>query len=442
MSTAARLVRATAFAAVGLALLAPRGHIAPRHLILISLDTLRADHLGAYGYPKPTSPVFDQLARQGVLFEHAVAQGPATLPSHGALMTGQYPSAYGDDPNPFAVPAGVDTLAEVLQHHGFATWGFTDGGFLARTFGLGQGFDRYEDRRVGLARITQRIDRWLGTHHAARTFLFVHCYDVHSPYQSPVQDRLAVGAEPWRGATSIGAAQLDVLEAERPRLQPKGVAPLVSLYDADVRYTDRRLGELLDVLDRHGLLATALVVILSDHGEEFFEHGQTQHKQLFFRPNLHVPLLFVVPGRAPGRVATPVELIDVLPTTLALLNLPPHVPAMGRSLVTVMDASDDAVPAAAYAEGTVWTAHLRTLVTDRHQLLYDTKNHKAYLYDHRADPRAQRNLAKREAALTARLLTELEQRMDAAARHRTATLPAPDIDARTRRDLQALGYVE
>src|SRR5687767_8912815 len=150
MSGTARVVRGVALCLVTLALVAPRPARTPRHLVLVSLDTLRADHLGAYGYGKPTSPVFDALARRGILFERAVAQGPATLPSHGALMTGQYPSAYGDSPTPFAVPASLDTLPELLQAHGFATWAFVDGGYLNRSFGFAQGFDRYEDQRIGL----------------------------------------------------------------------------------------------------------------------------------------------------------------------------------------------------------------------------------------------------------------------------------------------------
>src|SRR5262245_53586687 len=195
MSAAARLLRVTALLAVALALGLPRPPRVPQHLVIISLDTLRADHLGAYGYPKPTSPVFDRLAAGGILFTRAVAQAPSTLPSHGALMTGQYPSAYGSGPNPFPVPPRVDTLAEILRRARFTTWGFTDGGFLRSAFGLQQGFAHYEDTRVGLDRLTRRIDRMLARRPSGRRmFLFVHTYDVHTPYHAPDEDRAAVGA--------------------------------------------------------------------------------------------------------------------------------------------------------------------------------------------------------------------------------------------------------
>src|SRR5262245_26149568 len=174
MSAAARLLRVTALLAVALALGLPRPPRVPQHLVIISLDTLRADHLGAFGYPKPTSPVFDRLADSGILFTRAVAQAPATLPSHGALMTGQYPSAYGTGTLPSPVPSRVETLAEILRRAGFTTWGFTDGGFLRRVFGLHQGFKHYEDTTVGLERLSRHLNFMLARRPAGRMFLFVH----------------------------------------------------------------------------------------------------------------------------------------------------------------------------------------------------------------------------------------------------------------------------
>src|SRR5262245_49819367 len=153
MSAAARLLRVTALLAVALALGLPRPPRVPQHLVIISLDTLRADHLGAFGYPKPTSPVFDRLAAGGILFTRAVAQAPSTLPSHGALMTGQYPSAYGSGTVPAPVPRRVETLAEILRREGFTTWGFTDGGFLRRVCGLRQGLTHCQDANAGLSRL-------------------------------------------------------------------------------------------------------------------------------------------------------------------------------------------------------------------------------------------------------------------------------------------------
>ena len=436
------MLRVAALVAVALALVLPRPPRLPRHLIIISLDTLRADHLGAYGYPKPTSPVFDRLAAEGILFTRAVAQAPSTLPSHGALMTGQYPSAFGSGPDPFPVPPRVDTLAEILRRAHFTTWGFTDGGYMRSAFGLQQGFAHYEETRVGLDVLTRRVGRMLPSHPTGRLFLFVHTYDVHTPYNAPEQDRAAVAAKKWRGRKRIGARGLDLLEAERPPLQPETVGPLIGLYDAGVRHTDRQLGELLAVLDRHGVLQDAVVVVLSDHGEEFFEHGRTQHKQLYMMPNLHVPLLWVVPGRPPARIGTPVELIDVLPTALSILGLPPYPHAMGRDLSPLMDGATNGEGPGAYSEGFVWTATLRSLVTDRYQLLYDVRNGWARLYDYTADPRAKRNLARWRPHVTTRLIAEVQRREALAASRRVeGAAAATGLDEETLRELRALGYV-
>jgi choline-sulfatase len=438
----ARLIRITSLTAVALALLTPRPAPAPHHLVIVSLDTLRADHLGTYGYEKPTSPVFDRLARQGVLFTRAVAQGPSTLPSHGALMTGQYHSSYETSP-PSGVPGQIDTLAEVLARHGFATWAFTDGGYLARVFGLGQGFTYYADQRVGLQELIKRIDHRLPRDPRQRTFLFVHCYDVHTQYHADASDRAAVGAQPWRGKINVGATERDALERERPALGPDGVAPLVSLYDADIHRADRLLDDLLDVLAGHGVLNDAVVVLLSDHGEEFFEHGRTQHKQLYLHPNLHVPLLWLVPGRAPARIDIPVELIDVLPTALELLGLPRDPQAMGRSLVPLMDGAAAESAVGAYSEGAGYTDSLRSLVTERYQLLYETRSGTARLNDYVADPGARHDLAASEPDLTARLVAEVKRRMALAAERRASVMEQQKaIDATTRRELQALGYAE
>jgi arylsulfatase A-like enzyme len=366
--------------------------------------------------------VFDGLAERGVLFTRAVAQAPSTLPSHGALMTGLYPSAYGRA-HPFPVPPHVDTLAEILRRHRFTTWGFTDGGYLRRDFGLHQGFTHYEDVRVGLGQLTRRIDRMLARRGHGRMFLFVHTYDVHTPYKAPEQDRLAVGAKTWRGRTSIGASGLDELELERPPLQPEAVEPLVKLYDAGVRYADRQAGRAARGARPPRRAGRAVVVVLSDHGEEFFEHGRTQHKQLFMMPNLHVPLLWLVPGRPPARIGVPIELIDVLPTALSLLDLPPDAQAMGRSLVPLMDGPNQRRVAGAYSEGLVWTAKFRSLVTDRYQLIYNTVTRRSQLYDYTTDPRAQRNLVWRKPDVAKQLTAEVKRREALAAERRVDGRP-------------------
>jgi arylsulfatase A-like enzyme len=252
---------------------------------------------------------------------------------------------------------------------------------------------------------------------------------------------VALDARPWQGRYRVTAAEIEGLEHEPEPPDAKQLAAIVGLYDAGIRATDELLGRLIGVLARHGILDDSLLVVLSDHGEEFFEHGRTQHKQLYLHPNLHVPLLIKAPGLRPARVATTVELIDVLPTVLELLAVPAYDGAMGRSLVPLMHGAPRPAERGAYAEGLVWSANLRTLVTDRYQLLYDVRRHAAQIYV-TDGARPDDDVAAREPAVAAALIDEITARMQAAAARRTRTPTRPTIDAATRRDLGALGYVE
>jgi arylsulfatase A-like enzyme len=411
----------------------------PRHVILISLDTLRADHLGAYGYPRATSPYFDALARRGTLFRRAVANAPSTAPSHGALLSSVYPSAFSAPLTPSGPPPAIPLLAEILRGHGFATWGFTDGGFVASAFGFGRGFDQYREERVGLAQTNPAIEHWLDTHQAERWFLFVHTYDVHTPYGGSEVARRALDVRGWRGSQKIVAQDLEGLE--RAATPPADLADVVALYDAGIRHADEMLGDLLALLERRGLLASSLVVITSDHGEEFFEHGRTQHKQLYLHPNLRVPLLILVPRRVPRVVDDTVELVDVLPTVLEILGLPPHPGAMGRSLLPLIDGESRGDDALAYAEGGLHSGMQRTVVTDRWQLLYDAPSGRVQLFDLDADPGAHHDVAPAHPEVSTRLTAQVRRRMHQAAARRVPA-PAPRVAPETRRQLEQLGYVE
>jgi len=409
-----------------------------QNLLLVSLDTLRADHLGAYGYARPTSPRFDGFARRGILFRRAIAQAPSTAPSHGALFSSVYPSAFSASGRELTgPPPGIPVLAEILRSHGFATWGFTDGGYVGSAFGFGRGFDVYREERVGLAQTVPAAVQWLDGHPARRWFLFVHTYDVHTPYGGSEAARRALGARGWRGVTKIGAGDLEALE--RSGTPPDDLADLVALYDAGIRHADTLLGELIDALERRGLLASTLAVVTADHGEEFFEHGRTQHKQLYAEPNLAVPLLLLVPGRPPRVVDAPVELVDVLPTVLELLGLPPHPGAMGKSLVPLVDGATPGDAALAYAEGGALSPSLSTVVTARWQLLSDAMSGRAQLFDREADAGARTDVAGAHPDVVARLGAALDARRRAAAARRIAE-PAGTIAPATRRQLEQLGY--
>ncbi|MBM4245162.1 MAG: DUF229 domain-containing protein [Deltaproteobacteria bacterium] len=417
----------------------------PRNVILISIDTLRADHLGTYGYSRDTSPAIDAFARRSVLFERAVTQGESTLPGHGAMLTSRYYGSYHSSPVQGGPPLEVDTLAEILGGQGFATWGFVDGGRMRRVFGFDQGFDHYEDERVKIKRFLQKVEAWLDGHQAERFFLFVHCYDVHTPYTAPDPFGGSFVDPQYRGTFRPNAANFDAVESGRLSFGPDDLRFAIARYDGGIRHTDHHIGGFLERLEKRGLMDSSVVILTSDHGEEFQEHGGFQHKKIFRYPNLHVPLIVHAPGRSPRRVADPVELVDVVPTVLDLLGLPPHPGAMGRSLASIVDGGTDEGLAGrvAFAEGTMPGSGWRTVVSRRHQLLHDVQRDESHLYDLEADPTEQVDIAAQQPALVGQLLTVLRERL-AENERRNPGRPAEQrpIDEETRRQLRALGYVD
>ena len=416
----------------------------PRNLILISIDTLRADHLGGYGYSRETSPAIDAFAKRSVRFERAVTQGESTLPGHGAMLTSRYYGSYGAKKLPSGPPPEVDTLAEILKGHGFATWGFVDGGYLRRVFGFDQGFDHYEDERVKIKGILDKVNPWLDTHQAERFFLFVHCYDVHTPYNAPDPYGSMFVDPNYRGTFRPNAGHFDAVEKRALGFSADDFRFAIARYDGGIRHTDHYVGMFLHRLEQLGLLDTSLVIITSDHGEEFLEHGGFQHKKIFHYPNLHVPLIIHAPGRSPRTVEDPVELIDVVPTVLDLLGLPQSPGTMGRSLAKVVDGGpDEGLDGhVAFAESTLPGNGWRTVVSRRHQLLYDVVSGERRLYDLEADPAEQHDVAAAHPEIVDRMMAILHERLAENARRNPAS-PSQQrpVDEETRQQLRALGYV-
>jgi arylsulfatase A-like enzyme len=340
----------------------PRGRV-----ILISLDTLRADHLGAYGYPRPTSPFLDSLAARGTLFENAVAQLPGTLPSHMSIFTGLYPAEHGVYPPEAVLSTRLPTLPEVFRAHGFRTGGHSEGGYLEGRYGFARGFEEWTDphpmveRGGRLVKVPEAVKRTFEAgldfvrraRQAEAFFLFLHTYSVHDPYDPPQPYR----SQFWKGPAPAGAfppdgEELSAFNAGGRRLAPGAVAYYQALYDAQIRYTDDVLREFFAGLDALGLRDQVTVVITSDHGEEFLEHGKLAHEQVYHEC-LHVPLLVVRPGGKPGaRVAALVQSIDIAPTLYELAGVPAAArPKMsGRSLVPLLEGGSARPGREAYAE--------------------------------------------------------------------------------------------
>ncbi|MFH2002814.1 MAG: sulfatase [Planctomycetota bacterium] len=334
----------------------PAGDSAITRLILISLDTLRPDHLGCYGYERPVSPVIDRLAGESVLFERAYSQAPYTLPSHTTLFTSLYPTVHGMHFHDYA-PAKLEFMAEILAENGMATASFNSSGYLSREFGLQQGFDLYcevdpiGDRYLdgdpfntnrladGSAGSLDPALSWIQDRKDEPFFLFLHTFMIHD-YIPPrdLAEQFNEGGESHirLGKEAIGRLTTEYLN--NPGLSQAELDYFINMYDAGIRAADEMIGRLLSRLETLGIRDETLIVIVSDHGEEFLEHGSVRHSNTVYEELIRVPLLFSVPGRTEGlRLDPMVNLVDVMPTILELLQIEPPPIMQGRSLVPLME---------------------------------------------------------------------------------------------------------
>ena len=296
------------------------------NLIVISIDTLRADMLSCYGYDRPTSPAIDGVAQEGVLFEDVSATSPWTLPSHASIFTGLYPNRHGVKSRRQSLPDNVVTLAQLFSNHGFATSAIVNFPYLGERYGLQRGFQHFEylkptARLRRPSRIRQHAEEWLSAHSKEPFFLFVHFFDVHSSYRS-LRKWEKQFVRPSKSYADGSSGQLMRFRSGKYSMSDLDAPHLIDLYVAGIRQIDRQISKLLEFLDSKQLTEHTVVVITSDHGEEFFEHGSVLHGRTQFREVLSVPLILRGPGIPPGRrISEPVSLVDIAPTLVSLFGL-------------------------------------------------------------------------------------------------------------------------
>ncbi len=288
----------------------------PLNVVLVTIDTLRADHLGCYGYSNISTPAIDALAATGTLFEHAVAQTPLTPPSHASIFTGQNPNVHHvRNTGGFTLAPSAVTLPKLLRQQGWDTAAFVGASVLKKIFGFNQGFAVYDDQmpkpeKSGLVRedperragaVVDRAVAWLNGQSGTPYLLWVHFFDPHLPYEPP---------EPFKTRYSS------------------------HLYDGEIAYVDRELGRLLDAVDKKDASRRTLIAVMADHGESLSEHGEFTHGVFLYDSTLHIPLVLAGPGVPAGaRIATQARTIDVMPTILELLGVKAPPSCQGSSLV-------------------------------------------------------------------------------------------------------------
>jgi arylsulfatase A-like enzyme len=413
-------------------------------VLLIVLDTVRADHLSVYGYERRTSPALEALARDGVLYRRAIAPGTWSVPSHASLFTGVLPSVHGANragdkmSSPiYALSRQAPTLTQRMREANYRTRAFVGNhGYLDPVFGFARDFDRYDREHMRPAgRLAERTIDWLRRRRGRSVYLFINIMDAHAPYEpQPPYDRMFPGRldrpverNPWRAA---------LLSKHLP--SPEEMEHYRSQYDGEIRYIDDRLAEIFAALKELGRYDNALIVVTADHGESFGEHGTLGHGGFPYDDQVHVPLIVKYPGNSRrGVVDEPVSLIDVAPTILAQLGLPPLGPGQTplwehRDLVVSEQIAGDSVERAAYdASGHVLTETVGPNGA-RDLRLYDLRTDPGE--EHPLDPQADPAGRRLDAGLRALLagLPHLPR----------GELVHPESDRKLQRRLRALGYVE
>ncbi len=395
-----------------------------RNLLLISIDTLRADHLSSYGFPRRTTPNIDALAREGVLFRNAYSPIPATLPAHCSMLTGTLPFSHGvrDNLNR-RLPDSSVTLAEMVRRKGFATAAVVSSFVLDHRFNLSQGFDSYDDRFQAVHKIgdvserkgdetTRVATQWLAAHASQPFFLFVHYYDPHDPYEPP---------EPFASQWSD------------------------DLYSGEVAFADHCAGQVLEKLRKLGLYDSTLIIVTGDHGEMMGEHGELNHGFFIYESALRVPLIFRVPrSRAvPRLVDEPASLIDIVPTVATLLGIEPPKQAQGQDLGPWLTGTAvKAAPRSLYAESYTaaryyGTSSLFAVIAEGWKYIETTRPE---LYDLRRDPGETLNLVEKEPVRADKLFKELRGILAAGLRA-AGPAQAAGLDEDARQRLESLGYL-
>ena len=400
------------------------------NVILITLDTTRADHLGCYGYPHVRTPHLDSLARRGILFEQAAASSPLTLPSHCSILTGMYPTYHGVRINGnTALNEQQTTIAEIFSNQGYECGAFIAAFVLDGRWGLKQGFQHYDDdfdlkkyKHIDLGTVQKPGNEvmdvaldWLEEKKNSPFFAWIHLYDPHTPYEPP-----------------------------EPYLSEYGPRGFTGMYDGEIAFMDEQIGRCIDWLENNGLDKDTILVLVGDHGEGLGSHGEGTHGYFIYDYAIHVPLIIVTPfDRLRGvRVPSQVGIVDIFQTLIEMTAIPSSIETQGRSLLPLMFRPQKKENGFAYAESMSpnlqfgWGS-IHSLRTTQYKYI-DTP--KAELYDLSEDPGEQTNNLKQYPEVVRDMKETLDRFMEETSLG-APTPQAANLDKETVERLAALGYI-
>ena len=471
------------------------------NILLIAIDTLRADRLSCYGHTNKTTPVIDSLAKNGVVFTNCIASASWTMPSFGSIFTSVHPSGHGAISYRHKLAPDLTTLAELLKSVGYHTAGFISNPTLDRKFGFQKGFDHYDDKSIAMRHgmnlyheadfdklsinatvtshtVTDLAAHWLEKSREEPFFCFALYFDPHDLYVPPIpyntqfdkgyqgkmdgrnfrrflnqrpKESLHFANSQRTGGTSIGARLPENVSA-------RDLKRLNALYDGEICYTDHCIGRLLDKLRELKLFDNTLIIVTADHGEEFMDHGGVLHGHTLYDEQIRVPLIVHHPASIPGgrRIQQIVSHIDYLPTLCELVGSPVPEQAMGKSFWPLLKpdhrgaAQQDKTDRYAISESSVGKVDLKSITSGRYKLVYEPDAERVFLYDRRADPGEHKDLSKEKQGVASMLLSMLRAEITAA-RKRCAEPPesglSKDNKAKTKMDenllrkLKSLGYL-
>lgn len=435
------------------------------NIVMISIDTIRPDHFGCYGYARNTTPEIGRFAEEAVRFENVVVPMSHTLPSHVSLFTGLYPKSHGVKMNGVNFDSNFPTVTEILKNQGFKTAAFVGSVILDSHRGLSHGFDLYDDDMKGQSwrrakDVRRAAEKWIKENHKSRFFVFAHFWDAHAPYSPPAPfdtlfHRLDLNSELNSIYRGTGSNHLH-LKLQYPDYEKKDLFKLVhkqqNLYDGEVRYIDQNIGKLLNLLKSLGLWDETLVVITGDHGESLGERGYWGH-DLLFDEQILVPLLVKVPGypRARESVNETVRTIDICPTILDLLHIDHHLSFDGKSFVEIFRTKKRLKSRPAFIERRDYPARMRqrspeecgkgdeyALRTTQWKFIMKTMAEDE-LYNLIADPYEQENIIKLKPKVARNLREKLRLWLEDVPDERTPIETRLDPDSIE--PLRSLGYI-
>lgn len=431
------------------------------NVILISIDSLRADHLSCYGYPRKTGPNIDKLASEGVIVSEASSTTSWTLPAHMSMLTSMYPEAHGVITDKDYLDENRVTLAEVLRKEKYATAAFVSGPYLSSRYGFNRGFDLYDDFTINFdshneshqgitsPKLNEAIQSWLRKNYEKKFFLFLHYWDVHYDYIPPPPYDTMFDPD-YKG--TIDAQNYEFNYRIRRGMDPRDLFHIIALYDGEIALTDRYIGELLSALKELGIFNRTLIVLTADHGDEFYEHGRKGHMRTLYEEVLHVPLIFKFPSNSnlvgDRKVKEVVSIIDIVPTILEYISVKPNEEMQGRSLLHLLNGNNKSNDVLIYSSLLYKLATVRSADS---KLIHYFEVPKKEFFDlvndsqekiNLFDKRTSKNIAEEESYLISLLNWLNAQRQFHRALPKTATKNEVELSEPMKEQLKSLGYMQ